>query len=68
MVLANVYSARTKKPLFSPYAIVDKEVSALDAKGRPVTAIVRVGIIGFTPPTIMEWDKRWLEGRVGEGY
>lgn len=64
MVLANVYSARTKKPLFSPYAIVDKEVSALDAKGRPVTAIVRVGIIGFTPPTIMEWDKRWLEGRV----
>jgi 2',3'-cyclic-nucleotide 2'-phosphodiesterase/3'-nucleotidase len=25
---------------------------------------VRVGIIGFAPPTIMEWDKRWLEGRV----
>lgn len=64
MVLANVYSARTKKPLFSPYAIVDKEVSALDARGKPVKAIVRVGIIGFTPPTIMEWDRRWLEGRV----
>ena len=64
MVLANVYSARTKQPLFSPYAIVDKEVSALDAQGRPVKAIVRVGIIGFTPPTIMEWDKRWLAGRV----
>ncbi|KFI07788.1 bifunctional 2',3'-cyclic-nucleotide 2'-phosphodiesterase/3'-nucleotidase [Massilia sp. BSC265] len=64
MVLANVYSARTKKPLFSPYAIVDKQVSALDVKGRPVKATVRVGIIGFAPPTIMEWDKRWLEGRV----
>jgi 2',3'-cyclic-nucleotide 2'-phosphodiesterase/3'-nucleotidase len=64
MVLANVYSAKTKKPLFSPYAIIDKQVEALDANGKPVKAIVRVGIIGFAPPTIMEWDKRWLEGRV----
>ncbi len=64
LVLANVYSAKTKKPLFSPYAIIDKQLSAVDANGRPVTATVRVGIIGFAPPTIMEWDKRWLEGRV----
>lgn len=64
LVLANVYSARTKQPLFSPYAIVDKEVSAHDASGKPVKAVVRVGIIGFAPPTIMEWDKRWLAGRV----
>lgn len=63
-VLANVYSVKTKKPLFSPYAIIDKQVQALDARGRPVKATVRVGIIGFAPPTIMEWDKRWLEGRV----
>lgn len=64
MVLANVHSARTKQPLFSPYAIVDKQVSARDAAGKPVKALVRVGIIGFAPPTIMEWDRRWLEGRV----
>ncbi|MCC2974549.1 bifunctional 2',3'-cyclic-nucleotide 2'-phosphodiesterase/3'-nucleotidase [Massilia sp. IC2-476] len=64
MVLANVYSAQTKQPLFSPYAIIDKQVDALDAAGKPVKTVVRVGIIGFTPPTIMEWDKRWLEGRV----
>jgi len=64
MVLANVYSSKTKQPLFSPYAIIDKRVQALDAKGKKVTATVRVGIIGFAPPTIMEWDKRWLEGRV----
>ncbi|WP_288379613.1 bifunctional 2',3'-cyclic-nucleotide 2'-phosphodiesterase/3'-nucleotidase [uncultured Massilia sp.] len=64
MVLANVYSAKTKKPLFSPYAIIDKQVSAVGADGKPVTATVRVGIIGFTPPTIMSWDKRYLEGRV----
>lgn len=64
MVLANVYSAKTKQPLFSPYAIIDKQVDALDAAGKPVKAVVRVGIIGFTPPTIMEWDKRRLDGRV----
>ncbi len=64
MVLANVYSAKTKKPLFRPYAIIDKQVSAVGADGKPVTALVRVGIIGFTPPTIMSWDKRHLEGRV----
>ncbi|MEN3277093.1 MAG: 2,3-cyclic-nucleotide 2-phosphodiesterase / 3-nucleotidase [Massilia sp.] len=63
-VLANVYSVRTKKPLFEPYRIIEKRVSALDAQGRPVTALVKVGIIGFTPPAIMSWDKRHLEGKV----
>jgi 2',3'-cyclic-nucleotide 2'-phosphodiesterase/3'-nucleotidase len=63
-VLANVYSTRTDKPLFAPYRIIEKRVSAFDAKGRPIRATVKVGIIGFAPPTIMSWDKRWLEGRV----
>lgn len=63
-VLANVYSVRTKKPLFEPYRIIEKRVKAQDAKGRPVTATVKVGIIGFTPPAIMSWDKRHLEGKV----
>ncbi|MEH6435509.1 bifunctional 2',3'-cyclic-nucleotide 2'-phosphodiesterase/3'-nucleotidase [Massilia sp. DD77] len=64
MVLANVYSGRTKKPLFAPYHIIDKKISGVDADGKPVSASVKVGIIGFAPPTIMSWDKRWLEGRV----
>ncbi|MGJ9416221.1 bifunctional 2',3'-cyclic-nucleotide 2'-phosphodiesterase/3'-nucleotidase [Massilia sp. CMS3.1] len=63
-VLANVYSVQTKKPLFAPYRIIEKKVSARDANGRAITALVKVGIIGFTPPTIMSWDKRWLEGKV----
>ena len=64
VVLANVYSTRTHKPLFAPYRIIVKRVRAEDANGRPVAATVRVGIIGFTPPTILAWDKRWLDGRV----
>ena len=63
-VLANVYSAKTHKPLFAPYRIIAKQVSALDANGKPFSATVRVGIIGFTPPTIVAWDKRWLDGKV----
>jgi len=64
VVLANVYSAKTRKPLFAPYRIIDKKIRAVGANGKPVSATVKVGIIGFTPPTIMSWDKRWLEGRV----
>ena len=63
-VLANVYSVKTKKPLFEPWRIIEKRVTAMDANGREVEATVRVGIIGFTPPAIMSWDKRHLEGKV----
>lgn len=63
-VLANVYSVRSKAPLFSPYAILSKEVSAVAPDGAPLTTTLKVGIIGFTPPTIMVWDKHWLDGKV----
>jgi 2',3'-cyclic-nucleotide 2'-phosphodiesterase / 3'-nucleotidase len=63
-VLANVYSVRTKQPVFAPYRILAKRVEATGADGKPVEATVKVGIIGFTPPTILSWDKRWLEGKV----
>ena len=63
-VLANVYSVKSGKPLFAPYHIIDKQVTAAGPDGKPVTATIKVGIIGFAPPTIMSWDKRWLEGRV----
>ena len=63
-VLANVYSVKTKAPLFAPYAIIDKTVTATDPNGKTVSATVKVGIIGFAPPTILSWDKRWLDGKV----
>jgi 2',3'-cyclic-nucleotide 2'-phosphodiesterase/3'-nucleotidase len=63
-VLANVYSIKTRQPLFAPYHIIDKKIAAVDASGKPVEAVIKVGIIGFAPPTIMSWDKRWLDGKV----
>ncbi|MBB3219716.1 bifunctional 2',3'-cyclic-nucleotide 2'-phosphodiesterase/3'-nucleotidase [Pseudoduganella umbonata] len=63
-VLANVVSVKSRQPLFKPYAIIDKRIAAVAPDGSEVAATLRVGIIGFTPPTILTWDKRWLEGKV----
>lgn len=63
-VLANVYSSKTHKPLFAPYRILAKRIDAVDGKGKSFSTTVKIGIIGFTPPTILSWDKRWLDGKV----
>jgi len=63
-VLANVLSVKSKAPLFQPYTILTRELKAKTADGKEVTAPIKVGIIGFTPPTILSWDKRWLDGKV----
>jgi len=64
VVLANVYSVKTSRPLFEPYRILTKRIRAVDAQGRPFETSVKVGIIGFTPPAILNWDRRWLEGKI----
>ncbi len=63
-VLANVMSSKTRQPLFQPYVILTKTVRATTADGTPVTANIKVGVIGFTPPAILNWDKRYLDGKV----
>jgi 2',3'-cyclic-nucleotide 2'-phosphodiesterase/3'-nucleotidase len=64
IVLSNVYSARDGQPIFKPWTIVTKTVDATDAQGHTVPTTLRIGIIGFTPPPIMDWDKRNLAGKV----
>ncbi|MBB3227980.1 2',3'-cyclic-nucleotide 2'-phosphodiesterase/3'-nucleotidase [Luteibacter sp. Sphag1AF] len=64
LVLSNVFSARDENPIFKPWTIVEKTVTATTPDGKTVNVPLRVGIIGFTPPPIMEWDKRNLEGKV----
>jgi 2',3'-cyclic-nucleotide 2'-phosphodiesterase/3'-nucleotidase len=64
VVLANVYSVKSGKPLFEPYRILTKAIRAVDADGKPFEASVKVGIIGFTPPAILNWDRRWLAGKI----
>lgn len=63
-VLANVVSARDNQPIFPPFAVLDRTIKIRDASGRESSAPIRIGIIGFTPPTVANWDKHNLAGKV----
>lgn len=63
MVLANVVSTKDNQPIFPPYAILSRTITA-STGGNTVTVPIKIGIIGFTPPTIMSWDKMNLDGKV----
>ena len=65
-VLSNVYSVDgddnpdNDKHYIQPYVILEREL--MDTDG--VMHSVKVGVIGFTPPQIMSWDKGHLDGKV----
>lgn len=63
LVLANVFGTRDDRPIFPPFAVLERTLK-VQIDGKAVTAPVRIGIIGFTPPPIMAWDRRNLEGKV----
>ncbi len=46
--------------LLPPYTILDRTVTDGDGVEHPI----RVGLIGFVPPQIMNWDRKHLEGNV----
>lgn len=64
LVLSNVFSARDGQPIFKPWTIVSKDIAVTGADGKSHLTPLRVAIIGFTPPPILEWDKQNLEGKV----
>src|SRR5690606_27059030 len=64
LVLANVTATRDGSPLYPPHAVLERELRYTAADGRERMAPIRIGIIGFTPPPILVWDRRHLEGRV----
>ncbi len=59
-VNANVYTADGKKNYFTPYVILKRSLKDDKGKMHPI----KVGVIGFVPPQIMQWDKVNLEGKV----
>ncbi|WP_136607906.1 bifunctional 2',3'-cyclic-nucleotide 2'-phosphodiesterase/3'-nucleotidase [Paenibacillus dokdonensis] len=66
IVNANIYKDDGDKDdsndvnYFTPYTILDKKV--IDENGKEQT--VKVGVIAFAPPQIMQWDSANLEGKV----
>lgn len=65
-VNANVYKSdgnndpSDDQNYFEPYQILDREVVDEDGEKHSI----KVGVIGFVPPQIMQWDKANLEGNV----
>lgn len=47
-------------PYFPPFALIDKELTMADG----TTAPIRIGVIGFLPPQIIDWDRAHLKGRL----
>ncbi len=65
VVLANVSKTqgatpRDDKTLIKPYTIIDREIEMGDRTKHSI----KIGVIGFTPPQIMNWDRKHLEGNV----
>ncbi|MCA0272057.1 MAG: bifunctional 2',3'-cyclic-nucleotide 2'-phosphodiesterase/3'-nucleotidase [Proteobacteria bacterium] len=65
VVSANVVTERGADPtkdkgLVKPYVILDRKLKDGDGVEHPI----RIGLIGFVPPQIMQWDRGHLEGRV----
>jgi 2',3'-cyclic-nucleotide 2'-phosphodiesterase / 3'-nucleotidase len=46
--------------VFTPYVILDRRFT--DSTGAAHT--LRIGVIGFVPPQVMQWDRQNLAGRV----
>ncbi|GLQ48287.1 bifunctional metallophosphatase/5'-nucleotidase [Dyella lipolytica] len=64
LVLANVNSARDGQPIFKPWTMIKRNMAAFTPDGSQISVPLKIAIIGFTPPTIMQWDKQNLEGKV----
>lgn len=65
IVLANIAKTEGSDPtkdetLFKPYVILDRELTDGSGEKHPI----RIGIIGFTPPQVMNWDRKHLDGNV----
>jgi 2',3'-cyclic-nucleotide 2'-phosphodiesterase / 3'-nucleotidase len=58
VVCANVLTTEGK-PLYQPWLVLEREVA--DESGAKQA--LKVGVIGFVPPQVMQWDKANLEGR-----
>ena len=60
IVNANVLNAKTNKPEFKQYILITKKVKDENGKEKEL----KIGVTGFVPPQILDWDKINLENKV----
>jgi 2',3'-cyclic-nucleotide 2'-phosphodiesterase/3'-nucleotidase len=64
LVLSNVFSAKDGKPLYAPWKLLTRTIKTYTADGKTVETPIKIGVVGFTPTWILDWDKRNLDGKV----
>jgi 2',3'-cyclic-nucleotide 2'-phosphodiesterase/3'-nucleotidase len=64
LALANVTSRKDGQTLYKPYVMLERKITGVDKDGKTFEGKIKVAVIGFTPPPILSWDKRWLDGKV----
>ncbi|MCX7219074.1 MAG: bifunctional 2',3'-cyclic-nucleotide 2'-phosphodiesterase/3'-nucleotidase [Burkholderiales bacterium] len=64
VVLSNVVGVTSQKPIFNPYSILPKQFTATKPDGTSMNVQLNVGIMGFVPPQVMDWDQKHLAGKV----
>ncbi|MCX7512550.1 bifunctional 2',3'-cyclic-nucleotide 2'-phosphodiesterase/3'-nucleotidase [Frateuria sp. STR12] len=64
LVLANVFDAQSGQPIFKPWTMVTRTIEAYTPDGSRIRVPLKVAMIGFTPPPILQWDRRNLQGKV----
>ncbi len=65
LVLSNVFSAKDSKPLYTPWKILTHTIHVpASPDGGVIETPIKVGVLGFTPTWILDWDKRNLDGKV----
>ncbi|MCM2503029.1 bifunctional 2',3'-cyclic-nucleotide 2'-phosphodiesterase/3'-nucleotidase [Aureimonas altamirensis] len=60
ILCANLKPADTFQPFWSPYAILERQLT-LDGGGQ---ASIRIGVIGLLPPQVTKWNAHHLDGVV----
>ncbi|WP_020648234.1 bifunctional 2',3'-cyclic-nucleotide 2'-phosphodiesterase/3'-nucleotidase [Solimonas variicoloris] len=64
LVLSNVDAERDGTPLYRPWVLLTRTFSARRPDGGTQPVTLRIGLLGFTPPQIVNWDRAHLQGRV----
>ena len=64
VVNSNVLSASSNAPILPPYVLLPKTVTAKAPDGSTVTLPLKVAVLGFVPPQILDWDAKNLAGKV----
>ena len=64
LVLSNLVRASDGQPVFKPWLLLTREIAVTGVDGTRKIMPLRIGLLGFTPPPVMQWDHAHLAGKV----